>query len=122
MRKLSRFILVLLAVGLGAPGFAAEPQDEDADGGVTEGETPATTERLPRIDELVPGITTEVPSLDELTQPPDRPYPNAADILRAMREIPPLERANEPLAQPAPPSGELEPSDTTVEAGAKSSN
>ena len=65
-----------------------------------------TEEALPRIDELVPGVTTEVPNLDDLVQPQERPYPNAGDILRAMREIPPLERSRDDVVPAPPPEAE----------------
>jgi hypothetical protein len=82
MRLPVLLVLLLLAV---APARAA---DVDVDAG--EAEAPEEN-RLPRVDELVPGLTTELPPIDVGV---DRqvPYPDADDILRAMREIPPLER------------------------------
>jgi hypothetical protein len=60
------------------------------DRGTEEG-APLDRSTLPHVDELVPNVSTELPAVEEILRTPEKPYPNAGDILKVYREIPLLE-------------------------------
>src|SRR5262249_2782982 len=83
-----RLSLPIVALALSLPLAPAWGED-----GTPPPPTQQQPDPVPRVDELVPEISTELPPMENLVKQPDQPYPNAGDILRAMREIPPLQRS-----------------------------
>jgi hypothetical protein len=71
--------LAALVLALATPALAEDEAD------------PQQPAPLPHVDELVPNVSTELPAVEEILRTPEKPYPNAGDILKIYREIPLLE-------------------------------